>query len=262
MKLNVKRIVLGLTMAVCLFSLSACGRSGTVNDTTARANEVDESVRPQLEQLPADYLNFFAGLQNEDFAALKTSTKGQEQYEALASGADTWQDLRNDLGALVSVENKAIVRNTSDGYMATAHAVFEKREMDFSITTDPGLTKIISVDFSPEYTTGERLGKGDYNGPIGVAVIILGLFLFGLYKYIAVSKKEKKPAFTPAAPEPSPVLDAPVQAADGQEERNLSEDLELVAVITAAIAAATGTSPNELVVRSIRRAPAGKWKNA
>lgn len=262
MKLNVKRIVLGLTMAVCLFSLSACGKSGTVSDTTAKTGEVDESVRPQLEQLPADYLNFFAGLQDEDFAALKTRTEGQAQYEALASGADTWQSIRNDLGALVSVEDKAIVKSTSDGYMATAHAVFEKREMDFSITTDHGLTKVISVDFSPEYTTGERLGKGEYNGPIGVAVIILGLILFGLYKYIAVSKKEKKPAFIPAAPEPGPVLDVPVQTVEREEERNLSEDLELVAVITAAIAASTGTSPNDLVVRSIRRAPAGKWKNA
>lgn len=260
MKLNVKRIVLGLIMAVCLLSLSACGKSGTVNDTTAQTGEVDESIRPQLEQLPADYLNFFASLQDEDFASLKARAEGQAQYEFLSTGADTWQSIRNDLGSLVSVEDKALVKSTSDGYMATAHAVFEKREMDFSVTTDSGLTKVISVDFSPEYTTGERLGKGEYNGPIGVAVIFLALILFGLYKYIAVSRKGNKPAFIQAAPETRPALDFPVQA--GEEERNLSEDLELVAVITAAIAASTGTSPNDLVVRSIRRAPAGKWKNA
>ncbi|MFT4005974.1 MAG: OadG family transporter subunit [Lacrimispora sp.] len=262
MKLNVKRIVLGLTMAVCLLSLSACGKSGTVSDTTAQTGQVDESVRPQLEQLPADYLKFFANLQDADFAALKARMEGQAQYEALSTGADTWQSIKNDLGSLVSVEDKALVKSTSDGYMATAHAVFEKREMDFSITTDPGLTKVISVEFSPEYTTGERLGKGEYNGPIGVAVILLGLIVFGLYKYIAVSKKGNKPAFIPAAQEARPALDAPVQTGEREEERNLSEDLELVAVITAAIAASTGTSPNDLVVRSIRRAPAGKWKNA
>ena len=58
----------------------------------------------------------------------------------------------------------------------------------------------------------------------------------------------------PAA-EPEPAV---VQA----EEENLADDLELVAVITAAIAASTGTSPSGLVVLSIRRAPAGKWKKA
>ena len=66
--------------------------------------------------------------------------------------------------------------------------------------------------------------------------------------------KKEEPAPLPAA-EPEPAV---VQA----EEENLADDLELVAVITAAIAASTGTSPSGLVVRSIRRAPAGKWKKA
>ena len=42
-----------------------------------------------------------------------------------------------------------------------------------------------------------------------------------------------------------------------------SDDLELVAVITAAIAASMGsTSTDGLVVRSIRRKPGAKWKRA
>jgi hypothetical protein len=45
-------------------------------------------------------------------------------------------------------------------------------------------------------------------------------------------------------------------------EVNLVDNMELVAVITAAIAASTGSSPSSLVVRSIKRAPASKWKNA
>ena len=39
-------------------------------------------------------------------------------------------------------------------------------------------------------------------------------------------------------------------------------DLELVAVITAAIAASTNSSTDSLVVRSIKRAPGAKWKRA
>ena len=45
-------------------------------------------------------------------------------------------------------------------------------------------------------------------------------------------------------------------------EENLVDDLELVAVIAAAIAAYEGTSADGLVVRSIRRAPGNKWKRA
>jgi hypothetical protein len=47
-----------------------------------------------------------------------------------------------------------------------------------------------------------------------------------------------------------------------EEEEELVDDLELVAVITAAIAAATNSSTDGLVVRSIKRAPAAKWKRA
>ena len=46
------------------------------------------------------------------------------------------------------------------------------------------------------------------------------------------------------------------------EEENLTDDLELVAVITAAIAAAEETSTDGLVVRSIRRVGTSKWKRA
>ena len=38
-----------------------------------------------------------------------------------------------------------------------------------------------------------------------------------------------------------------------------TDDLELIAVITAAIAAQEGTSTDGFVVRSIRRRPSNKW---
>ena len=55
-------------------------------------------------------------------------------------------------------------------------------------------------------------------------------------------------------------LPAPVPAA--AEEEDLTDDLELVAVITAAIAAYDNTSADGLVVRSIKRANGAKWKRA
>ena len=81
-------------------------------------------------------------------------------------------------------------------------------------------------------------------------------WLISLFKYIGnFDKKSKQTAPAPKAAAPAPVA-APVV------EENLTDDLELVAVITAAIAASTGTSPNGLTVRSIRRAPGNKWKRA
>lgn len=67
------------------------------------------------------------------------------------------------------------------------------------------------------------------------------------------------------APAPAPAAApavAPAFAAPVIEEVNLVDDRELVAVITAAIAATQSVPVEGLVVRSIRRKPASKWKNA
>ena len=45
-------------------------------------------------------------------------------------------------------------------------------------------------------------------------------------------------------------------------EEELADDLELVAVISAAIAAYTGSSTDGFVVRSIKRSTTNKWKKA
>ena len=47
-----------------------------------------------------------------------------------------------------------------------------------------------------------------------------------------------------------------------EKEENLTDDLELVAVITAAIAASEGTSADGLYVRSIKRVNKSKWQRA
>ena len=64
-----------------------------------------------------------------------------------------------------------------------------------------------------------------------------------------VNKAQKKAEDKNAANAPAPVapVAAPVAAA------SQTDDLELVAVISAAIAAATGSSTDDFVVRSIKR---------
>ena len=58
------------------------------------------------------------------------------------------------------------------------------------------------------------------------------------------------------------VKEAAAATEEAKEEAPASgetEDLELIAVISAAIAAAEGTSEDGFVVRSIRRRPSNNW---
>ena len=76
--------------------------------------------------------------------------------------------------------------------------------------------------------------------------------------------KESAPAPVPAKPAPAPAA-APAPALVQLEEsceENLADDMELVAVITAAISAAQKVPAEGLVVRSIRRKSGSNWKRA
>ncbi len=254
---NMKRVVLGLGMAVCLFSLSACSKADTASE------EIDANVQAQMEQLPGSFLDLYTGLEDSQIADFKKNMQMQEQYAALAEGVDSWENVKDELGSFVSIEEPVKVEELKDGYSATVNAVFEKRVMEFSITTDSKLSKITGVAFMPEYTLKEKMVKAGLNTLMGMGTVFIVLifisFLISGFKTINTFEARMKEKGNAAAPAPVP---APAVSEAAEEAEDLTDDLELVAVITAAIAASTGSSPSGLVVRSIRRAPAGKWKKA
>jgi sodium pump decarboxylase gamma subunit len=243
-------------MAACLFSLSACSKADTA------AEEIDARIQTQMEQLPGSFLELYTGLEDSQVPEFKKNMQSQDEYAALAEGVDSWENIKDELGALVSIGDTVKVEAVDHGYSATINAVFEKRNMEFSITTDSKLTKVTSVAFVPEYTLGERMEKAVFNTLMGMGTVFIVLifisWLIICFQYIG--KLEDKINGKTQEPAPAPLPEVSVPSAEENEE--LVDDLELVAVITAAIAASEGSSPSGLVVRSIRRAPSGKWKKA
>ena len=108
-----------------------------------------------------------------------------------------------------------------------------------------------------------KLGYGAIVAVIGMFVVFLGLIIIITMIYLIsallrkLSGEGKKKVEAPA-----PVVEkapAPVAEVPAAIEENLVDDTQLIAVITAAIAAMDGGSKN-FVIRSVRRV-AG-WKNA
>lgn len=259
MKLNMKRVALGLCMAACLFSLSACSKAETASA------EVDANTQSQLVQITQSFFQVYATSSEEELKNFQKETEKQTAYEALAEGVDSWENVKHDLGALISVDDNVIVEEIDGGYNATVNAVFEQRALEFSLTFDSGITKVTSVSFVPEYTLGENMEQAFMNMVMGMGTVFLVLIFISLiiYCFKFINQFETKMKNKGVKEEPAPAIAAaPVAVAAPAEEENLADDLELVAVITAAIAASTGTSPSGLVVRSIKRAPSGKWKKA
>lgn len=247
-----KRVVSALCMAACLFVLAACGtvqESSSMNEMEAAS--LQDNTKMILEQLMT--------MSDADLGMAIEQYRGNGM-EALAAGLEGYVGVKKDLGAFQSVSG-GMAKEIDGGYSVSLDVLFEKRECEFNITLDKQMTAITSMSFNPVYTTGENMVKAALNTLMGMgtvfAVLIFISWLIGCFRYISMfedrmKKKEPQPApLKMKAPAPAPV-----------KQRELTDDLELVAVITAAIAASEGASADGLVVRSIRRAPGSKWKKA
>lgn len=116
-----------------------------------------------------------------------------------------------------------------------------------------------SCTFNLNESMGDLMVRAALNTLIGMGTVFIVLILIsaiiGCFSFIPkIQAKFAKKEEAPAA--------APVQAPAVEEEEELADDMELVAVIAAAIAAYEGTTADGFQVRSIKRANTKKWQRS
>ena len=259
MKQNMKRVLLVLCMVTCLFSLSACGKSTEVTTQST----TDDGAVSYVSQISESLLQQITSFAREDGETAEDGLRKEDQT-VLADGVASWLNIMDDTGSFTSVVSSQ-ASQVEEGYSCVVLADFANRRVEFKISyaMDGQNLEPTSISFTPEYTTGEKMEKAAMNTLMGMGTVFVVLIfislLIGGFKYINAFEKKMKDKAAAALPAVTPTEEAPA-AAEAEEE--LSDDLELVAVITAAIAASTGASADGLVVRSIKRSPGAKWKRA
>ena len=149
------------------------------------------------------------------------------------------------------------MEQSSDSIMLTTDAEYEDRDAEITIEFNEK-SEMESFTAAAKYSTGEILQKAGLNTVLGMGTVFVVLifisFIISLFGLIGKTQQKKtEPKQTEAAP-------AAVEEETVQEE-DLTDDLELVAVISAAIAASEGTSTDGFVVRSIKkRRKNSQWK--
>lgn len=103
------------------------------------------------------------------------------------------------------------------------------------------------------------MGAAVSNTVMGVSIVFFVLialsFLISLFRFIPIleEKLRKKKTDEPVKEETKEETISVI------EEKELVDDLELVAVITAAIAASEGKNPSQYIVRSIKKVHKNQW---
>ena len=172
-------------------------------------------------------------------AQYKLYAKQKKQYKGLKKKIKTEYTITTDSATVT----EAILCVSGDKLLASL--TFDK---DGQIQTDDSGN--YSFKFDEYKTLGQKMQKAGLNTIMSMSIVFLVLIFISLliscFKFIGLIGKGKA--------DKSPVAVAAAPAAPVSEPEDLTDDLELVAVITAAIAAASETeNADGLVVRSIIR---------
>lgn len=236
-----------------LFALTSCGKA---NELPADFNAM--AVEEDLESFTVE------ALQLSDTELEIASHEFEAPFSELCAGTLT---AIQEAGQPLQIVGTTFTTN-EENVIATVEVVHEERNVDYEYTFAPNPAKeynpsagsyvLIQVVVSPQYTFKELMSEAGMNTLMGMGVVFLVLifisFVISLLKYLPGSgaRKQPKKKEEPKAPAASTAS----SLSTGSE--NLMDNQELVAVITAAIMAASQGGPaivssDQLIVRSIKR---------
>ena len=250
-----KKISLLLCVLVMALSFVGCSEE-----------KVSKSTKETLGQSAEVFIGSFSQMADKDLESFKTVSDFQLNYimmsnylpvtgENFLAIINSWQAAEAECGEYVG-HGDYVVEATNDGYEVSTEAEYKNRKATILFVFDENMN-VESMDVSAKFSMGEILTKAGLNTLLGMgtvfAVLIFLAFLISLMQYIPVlmelfEKKNKKVEVKEVAQTEAVV-----------ETEEMTDDLELIAVITAAIAAQEGTSTDGFVVRSIRRRTSNNW---
>ena len=253
-----KKLLLVLGMITCILGLTACG---------SKAEE------PAAEQLVSEdeAIDYADSELNGIIAIVQQGMEAQYAGDAVYSAAfESWKSAQEDMGNYQAIldheveitEDMITVNVAVDGSVRDAKVEFVLEKDDVTQQYVP-----TSITTNVIYSFGEQMTKAALNTVIGMGTVFIVLILISAIISAFVLIPKIQAAFSKGSKQPeetkkeAAVVETTAPQAVADEE--LSDDLELVAVIAAAIAASEGAASTDgFVVRSIRRANTNKWRNA
>ena len=267
-----KKIKLLLCLCACVLGLTACG--GQTEEKV-----LDIEVATQLESTTQGIITeCFAALTKEQ--AAEFADLGSEYMEyvfenyfgmkldgnAIIKGIESWNSAVDEMGQLQNITGMSADYDEQGSNIVVVLSIAgtERTAQVEAIYKDDLNKTLTSITTNVDYTFGEKMSKAALNTLIGMGtvfiVLIIIICVISLFNYIpAITAFFDKKSKGDAAAE-KPVDNVVTQIIEKEEAE---DDLELIAVITAAIAASGESgSADDFVVRSIRRRANSQWNKA
>lgn len=239
-----KKLSLMLCLCFMVLAMTACGTDPAAVDYYGMSySEMKTSMEQEVSAL--------VNLSDENRAYIESyGSKTTNKVVAL------WDEIIADLGAYQGLGQFNITQ-ANDTVTVEQVAKFADRDVNvtyvYSFNYETEGIELTDASVDLVYSLGEKMSKAGINTLMGMGTVFsvlilisLIIFAFNIIPYLQ-KKKDKRSVNSEETKK------AVVTQIEQREEQQLTDDLELVAVISAAIAASTGTSVDGFVVRSIHR---------
>lgn len=253
-----KKIIWMLCICLCILGLAACGEDPkkadyngmTYQELEEYANTTWTGIQSMDTVQMEAVVEQIESMSESERIRLLEANEGMEEELALIK---SWLSVKSQAGEFVGVDSFVI---TKSGKSTTTDLTleFEKRPVLLTVVYRNRDMSVETVTVDLVYSTGEKLQKAAMNTVMGMGTVFIMLIIICLIisSFGIIPKLEqKRKAKTAPAVEPKEQAPKVVPAAAPEEAE--TDDLELVAVIAASIAAYTGQSESDFVVRSIKR---------
>jgi sodium pump decarboxylase gamma subunit len=261
-----KKILLMISMCLIVLGLTACGADPTTVDYNGYSYDQLKStcentvmaLKDMSDQEKQIYLMLvgMSEVERKNYLATAAAGATESQIEEIMRQANLiahWEEARKGVGEFKEL-GEFVVTKSGKTLTCEQKIIFESRPLILTYVYNYHNMEVNDITVDQIQTLGEKMTNAGLNTLMGMGIVFAVLILisliiscFKVFSYLDNKSKEKQAAQAPAAKE-APAAPAPtVPAAPAQD------DLELAAVIAAAIAASTGTSTEDFVVRSIKR---------
>ena len=248
-----KKIALLLSVLSVVIMLSACG---TQDPTTVDYNG------KSYQELYNECVQYATALGESSAEQVQAEMEKYEaagkEYAAVVDWHKQWLNAMEVSGKFVNYDSQRFTITKSGKTLTTDIILeFETREVVFQLVYNYHDMELTGVSINPVYSFGEKMSTAALNTVICMSIVFAVLMFisalisgFKIFPYLEEQKKAKAAAANAAKVDSTFVSQIEQRE---EQEQELVDDTELVAVIAAAIAAYEGTSTDGFVVRSIRR---------
>ena len=262
---KLKKLVLLICVLTLALVMTACGEKE--EEKTEAPFDYKES---ELITLVVSNTELASKWTKEEIETAKSSYDEKDPVQAvLLNGLDQIYNVSEEAGEFIGFykndkdEVEYELNVTEDSVIISTTAQYKKRDVNIEYTF--GLVEeqlsITSMKYEGVYSLAEKMKTAGLNTVTGMGVVVIVLaflsVVISLFKF--VNKAEKAFADKKNGSTKSPIDSTITQIETKEEIEEEVDDLEVIAVITAAIAAMEQTTTDGFVVRSIKRVPQRKW---